>query len=206
MKKAAWLILGLPVIAVDCLLCKQWLLISLILPRQFASTTRIVPPKSAFTTLAREVEIIKSAKILVAVVTNLNLGQTMAVKMKANPPLEDELAAVLLRHDLQVQEDERTRLISITAVSEDRVMSSDIANEIAKVYCAHTRSYPDGEKHGASVLEEAKPALRPVSRGTRMVGVGAALFALGCALIVIGIRTRDGPPKLPSQAATARFP
>lgn len=53
----------------------QVLVVALIVPTQYASKATITPPNSAFTTIAREIIIIKSPLVLSNVVQELQLGQ-----------------------------------------------------------------------------------------------------------------------------------
>ena len=126
MKKAAQILLGTLLIALGAGIPFAALMAVLILPQQFTSIARVIPPQSAFTTVAREIEIIQSARVLDPVVTHLDLCTRFNKVFHSDEPLPPEVCALLLKRDLSVREQKESHLIEIKVVSEDKGQAADI--------------------------------------------------------------------------------
>lgn len=194
---------GIGLIGMGVLLPISTMMRCLLVPPEYLSTVRIIPPKSAFTTVAREVEIIQSPRILHPAITNLNLNQKFAHRLISEEPLPTEVTFSLLKHQLEVTEEEEAHLISIGVFSEDRGEAADIANEIARVYCAYSRSDSVITNDVASILVAAQPSIRanrPNWTLSISLSLGLAFFpaAAGLWLLAGSAKHSPSPPKLPA--------
>lgn len=202
MKRPVQILLGIALILLGLGIPVTTTLVVFILPPQYLSTAKVIPARSAFTTVAREIEIIRSTRILYPVITNANLNQRFAARFHSMEPMPTEVTYALLRRELEAREQGDAHLIFIGVRNEDRMDASDIANEIARVYCAYTRSEVPGGADGASVLEPAQPSIR-ADRPNKPLAIGISL-AMTLVLCTAGIwllgktsKPTSVPPKLP---------
>ncbi len=118
--------------------------ITFILPESYASTCRIQvkseaerhPAASIFDPyfLQATFEIIQSQLILNPVITNLDLNAKWGRKYFQGEPLKTAESLKLLQGRLQLQPVRGTKLIAITAYSDDRNEAAQIANAIGDAY------------------------------------------------------------------------
>lgn len=184
----------------------KFLILAVLVPTQYASRARIVPPKSAFTTIAREMVIIKTPQVLSNVVQELRLGERLAKRFYQDSPMSDDMAMVILEHVITVKEDEPARLIEIHVLEEDNMLGASIANSVANAYCNHVRSRPAGTNDQASILEMARPSLHPANSTKLPIlagfGIGIPMALAGVAIVISTLKRSKSAPPLPQGPIT----
>ena len=159
MKKALQIIGGSILLLVALSLPVKVAIITLILPEEYESRTRIIPPAGAI--VPREIVIIQSQWTLFPVITNLDLQKRFGRQYKVDE-LPVDVCYKLLQSQLKIRHDTHAELIEIVARSKYKEEAASIANEIAKVYCRSTATTNGGATAVAKIIDAAEPALRPV--------------------------------------------
>ena len=148
-----------------------------LLPEYYASTARIeinpVTSKSVMQTLLSydpyfiqtEFEKIQSEKVLVPVISKLDLNDAWGRRYNNNVPLKTDQSLKLLRERLSLSTERNTKLIGITVFSEDKNEAARIANEVVYSYASQINSAGSSATSAPKIqfVESARPGLAPVS-------------------------------------------
>jgi serine/threonine protein kinase len=183
---------GLAAGVVVFLLCiATALVLSLILPKTYASTARILlrvqlngPMTYDPYFLQTEFEKLKSAHLLGRVAASLNLAARWGEKYNQGTPLSENAVVRRLQDSLEVRNSRNTGLIEVRVYSDSPNEAAEIANRIAESYL------PLAPARGASFIEQATRSTRPVRPNLPLnilIGALAGVIAGVLASIVVGV-------------------
>ena len=182
---------ALLLIAAALSLMAAWyaMLVSFTLPPSFTATA-LVAPAGTQSDVALEAEKIRSHRILLPVVTNLNLQREYSTELHTPQELPPEAASELLLIRTTLRPIRDRQLIAIAHTANDPSMAAKIANAIADSYTTSASGRNEGTAAPAArLVEPATPASHP-DRTNRLLPttialIAAGLFAIGGLLAIV---------------------
>ncbi len=135
------------------------LLVTLILPKTYASTARVKlkgfagqPDAAAVLKVRTELE---SEAVLGQVVTNLNLNEIFGRKFRVEGVFKTWESVSQLRRQLEVSPVPAVNQVEIRVYDDESIPAAKMANGIAEAFCASPAS-------SAELVERAEPVPRPI--------------------------------------------
>ena len=179
------------------------ILVTLLLPKSYSSTARLILGSPTNTTVIfydpyfeqNEFEVIQSDVILGKVVENLKLQEDWGRKYSGGKNLSKSEATSLLRNMLQLRPVRGTTLVDVKVFSQDAKEASVLANGIADVYRSSriTEVEMPPRLRALRLVEKAVPSIRPVRPNVPLnllIGsmAGSVMAAISGFLVLISLR------------------